>query len=859
MVKKHPTDAEYVQMPNPMEVRGDSVRVQIVGSYKPNYFGKRVGVLFQPELEYEGGKLQLHPMLLKGQSAKNLEGTVINKKHGGTFTYTENIPYSSQYKNARLVVNPVAFPAQSLLAAQTAIAWYPGGVILDKNQTNQGQTLGSDTLAQNRASRIGAMDPTTVQSVAAANATTNPRSRRDALALNDARELGEKVMATGVRPDTTPPIQWYYSIEQSEDDPENAVLVAKAVIRPGFELISEKKQEDPFKATIVNFKESPDDYEKTGEFAADKQPLQKTVSVTMNDGSQKQIPVTYYRDSVTFRQPIKVKNKNDFQVLADADYVLNDNIHSNNINPKNDFIAKRPDEQPGLIPVAGKGEEKDAIIRWIYSIEYSPDDPEKATLVAKAILRNGFELPSEKAQQDPFKATVVQFKGSPNDYEKTGAMVTDKQPSQKNVTITAANGRQRQVPLSYYADSVTFRQPIKIKGKGDFEVLADADYVLNNNSPTKNADNAKNILAKKSDEQPTQIPVFGTGESLKDGTSEWSYSIERSEDDPTRAFIVAKAILKDGYEMPADKAHENLDQAAAFLFDSADDYELAGNVIADPTAKTKNITTIENGKRKVTPVSYYKDSVTLRQPIRLKNVDDFDILGDAGYIINNIYYGYDQADFLSEGSRELDLLIAIAMKNPSLKFELTAHTDERGTEAYNAALSQRRLVSVTEYIRKKGLDMNRVITRAAGKTEPQFRNAASEEEHALNRRTTVRMFDPNKAESQTRIIEVMECNPFEKQGLSFRVQVGAFREMPKYPLYFFRDHLNAAPGMNLTYYRDRDGLYKFTLGDFTNLEQARRLSQRILDAKKDAHVVAFMDEKSISVAEAEAIVNQRQE
>jgi hypothetical protein len=453
MAKKHPTDAEYVQTPNPMEVRGDSVKIQIVGLYKPNYFNKRVGILFQPELEYEGGKLQLHPMLLKGQSAKNLEGAVINKKHGGTFTYIEKIPYRSEYKNARLVVNPVAFTEQSLLVSQTAIAWYPGGVILDKNQSGPRQALGSDTLTS----------------------TTNPASRKDALALSNARELGEKTLATSISPDTIPPIQWYYAIEQSKDEPETATLVAKAVIRPGYELISEKKQEDPFKATVVNFKDSPDDYEKTGDFVANKQPMQKNVSVTMNDGSQKQVPVTYYKDSVTFRQPIKVKNKNDFEVLADADYVLNDNIHSNNINAKNDLIAKHPNERPAQIPVAGKGEDKGAPVQWIYSIEYSPDDPEKATLVTKAILRDGYELPSEKAQQDPFKSTVVQFKDSPNDYEKTGAMVADKQPVQKNVTITAANGRQRQVPFSHYTDSVTFRQPIKIKNTGDFAIIADAD------------------------------------------------------------------------------------------------------------------------------------------------------------------------------------------------------------------------------------------------------------------------------------------------------------------------------------------------------------------------------------------------
>jgi outer membrane protein OmpA-like peptidoglycan-associated protein len=474
MVTKHSTDAEYTQIPNPMEARDDSLKIHIVGSYKPNYFNKKMGVMFQPELEYTGGRLLLHPMLMKGESARNLEGTVINKKQGGTFIYTETIPYLSEYRNARLVVNPVVFPAESLLAAQRANAWYPAGAILDRNP-NQGQTTGRNAATQNRPARPqGRSQTTIVQSAAAENSTTLPRSSRAALELKDARELGRKILATGVKLDTTPP-------------------------------------------------------------------------------------------------PIQVQ-----QIVA-----------------------------------------------------------------------------------------------------------------------------------------------------------------------------------------------------------------ELTENDSTETFL---------------------------------------------------------------------------QPIILKNVDDFDIVVDAGYIINNIYYDFDQADFLSEGTRELDLLITLAMKNPNLKFEITTHTDERGTEAYNAALSQRRLETVTEYIRQRGLDMNRVIARAVGKTEPLFRNARNEEEHALNRRTTVSMFEQGVTIHAERLnYEVVENSPLNsnRTGLWFRVQVGAFREMPTHPLYFFRDHLNAAPGLNLVYYRDTDNLYKFTLGDFTRLEQARRLSQRILDAKKDAHVVAFMDGKSISLAEAETIIKQQ--
>ena len=112
MVKNHATDAEYVQTPNPMEMHGDVVKINIAGSFKPNYFHKRAGVFFQPELRYEGGSLPLNPIILRGESVTDLQGTAIPRT-GGRFTYTHEIPFKPEYEGARLIVNPTVFLAKS--------------------------------------------------------------------------------------------------------------------------------------------------------------------------------------------------------------------------------------------------------------------------------------------------------------------------------------------------------------------------------------------------------------------------------------------------------------------------------------------------------------------------------------------------------------------------------------------------------------------------------------------------------------------------------------------------------------------------------------------------------------------------
>jgi outer membrane protein OmpA-like peptidoglycan-associated protein len=616
--------------------------------------------------------------------------------------------------------------------------------------------------------------------------------------------------------DTIPNVQWQYLVEYSDTDPEVGVLVAKATVKKGFDLLSERNQPEPFKSTAFIFEGNTNDFEKTGDMVADRQPLQKNVPITEDDGTQKQVAITYYNDEVTFRQPIRIKNSNDFTLSAAADYVLND---GRSIDPATG--------RPVGADNAARDRAGNVVRNADGSIVMDPDG-----VVARDAAGNVIRNADGNVVRDPDGVVAKDAAG--------------------NVIRNRAGNVIMGTPVTDAAGN-TIKDAVR-DSRGN--VVRDA----NGNVLRVAAAGNNNLAVANPNETPVELIVHGRGDFLRDGTPEWSFEIDRTEDDPTKGFIVAKAILKDGYQMPVDVALRNLNSATAFLFDSPEDFELAGDLMADPAARTKRIAIVENGVRKTMLVSYYQDSVTFRQPVVLKNLDDFDILGDAGYIINNIYYGYDRADIVSEYTRELDLLISIAIKNPNVMFEITAHTDERGAEAYNQALSERRLESVIDYVNQKGLDMSRVIARAAGKSQPLYLNARTDEQHALNRRTTIRMFDPNRTTDMQRLSdEITEHSPLGRDGLWFRVQIGEGREIPRHPYYFFRDHLNAAPGTDLTYYRDSDGSYKFTLGDFTDLDQANRLSNRISDAGNEAIVVAFLNGNPISLSEAEAIFRQQNE
>lgn len=110
-------------------------------------------------------------------------------------------------------------------------------------------------------------------------------------------------------------------------------------------------------------------------------------------------------------------------------------------------------------------------------------------------------------------------------------------------------------------------------------------------------------------------------------------------------------------------------------------------------------------------------------------------------ILENIYYDFDKSAIRAGEDRDLEALAAMMKQYPSMEIELIAHTDSRGDNAYNLALSLRRAESAKDFLVSLGVEPKRI--RAFGYGESQLRNRCSdgvecsEEEHQRNRRTEV--------------------------------------------------------------------------------------------------------------------------
>ena len=108
MAKNH-ASVKYEVTPSPLEMHGDKVKVAIEGTIPAKYFWTKAILVFQPTLKYEGGQQELKPIVLRGLKTEG-QGTVINNKTGGKFSYSDEVAYIPQMEECQLVVNPVGYP-----------------------------------------------------------------------------------------------------------------------------------------------------------------------------------------------------------------------------------------------------------------------------------------------------------------------------------------------------------------------------------------------------------------------------------------------------------------------------------------------------------------------------------------------------------------------------------------------------------------------------------------------------------------------------------------------------------------------------------------------------------------------------
>lgn len=179
----------------------------------------------------------------------------------------------------------------------------------------------------------------------------------------------------------------------------------------------------------------------------------------------------------------------------------------------------------------------------------------------------------------------------------------------------------------------------------------------------------------------------------------------------------------------------------------------------DSDGSTQKVTTDSNGSYRFKAVpghNYTLDVRTDNYGTFGKKIVGYDPTHDSaatiqmfekGDVVNidNIYYDLDKAMIRADAAYELNKVVGLLEKYPSMRIELGAHTDSRATARYNKILSNNRAKAGREYLMSKGIAGDRITSKGFGESKLVNKcgdnNTCTEEEHQKNRRTEIRVLN----------------------------------------------------------------------------------------------------------------------
>ena len=107
----------------------------------------------------------------------------------------------------------------------------------------------------------------------------------------------------------------------------------------------------------------------------------------------------------------------------------------------------------------------------------------------------------------------------------------------------------------------------------------------------------------------------------------------------------------------------------------------------------------------------------INKTIELKN-----IAVGSKIALRNIFFDVGKATLRSASNAELNRLVKLLNDVPSLKIEISGHTDNTGSASLNQQLSQDRAEAVVNYLQGKGISANRLTAKGYGSSKPVASN-----------------------------------------------------------------------------------------------------------------------------------------
>lgn len=107
---------------------------------------------------------------------------------------------------------------------------------------------------------------------------------------------------------------------------------------------------------------------------------------------------------------------------------------------------------------------------------------------------------------------------------------------------------------------------------------------------------------------------------------------------------------------------------------------------------------------------------------------------------NNITFEVNSSELNTASYAELNRIIEFLKLNDNVKIELSAHTDDLGSDWYNMRLSEKRAQMAAKYLTDNGIKEQAILAKGYGETKPILPNT-SDENRAQNRRVEIKIIE----------------------------------------------------------------------------------------------------------------------
>ena len=110
------------------------------------------------------------------------------------------------------------------------------------------------------------------------------------------------------------------------------------------------------------------------------------------------------------------------------------------------------------------------------------------------------------------------------------------------------------------------------------------------------------------------------------------------------------------------------------------------------------------------------------------------------FVLENIFFEVNKSELKNSSIIELEKVLKLLQITPSLKIEISGHTDNDGDDDFNLDLSNNRAKSVVNWLIENGISETRLSFKGYGETMPIVKNNTAENK-AKNRRTELTIIE----------------------------------------------------------------------------------------------------------------------